>query len=152
MNCSVSHDAIFLMLTRTQTSHQYTKGHCPNGRVLLRAVRFCSSKCRLRAPRRLGRWDDGLHLVRVHTFPTARVESCHHVIVCLSGLNRSVDVGNAQVGRSHGGVGSTGDARSIYVVSHYIRAGFPREIYAVLNRRHTASTQRRSHGRICRVA
>ena len=110
--------------------------------------------CQLRERRRLGGWDHSLHLVRVRTFRAARVDGCHNVVIRLSGLNGSVNEGSARIGRSNGGVGPAGNARPIHVVPCHIRGGtrVPGQIYAVLNRRHSASTQRLCYWRICRVA
>lgn len=35
----------------------------------------------------LGRRNDGLHLVRVRALRPTRIDGCHHIVVCLSGLN-----------------------------------------------------------------
>jgi hypothetical protein len=84
----------------------------------------------------LRRRNDRLHLVRVPALRPARVDGCHHVVIRLSGLNRTVDEGRARVCRSHGGVGATGHSRPVHVVSHDIRTRtrIPGKINAVLYR------------------
>ncbi len=64
---------------------------------------------------------DGRHLVRVHTFGAARVDSCHHVIVGLAGLHGSVDEGGARVCRGDADVGSSGRTPAVNIISHHVR-------------------------------
>ena len=78
----------------------------------------------------------------VRAFRAARVDSCHHIEIRLSGLNGSIDEGRARAGGYHGGVRSPETPLGTRCTL-CVRAwnSHPGKVNAVLGRCHSTSAQ-----------